>query len=552
MHISLLCTPSTNNFLPSGWFYKMWEGENRKQKLDRNLFFVSREGVRLESFKNVIEYMKESDVYGEEDIENIQKYKKAEGADLRRRTWDWADGGDTLPRGWKRRPAVGQNEQERILAPDGQQFRSRYSALQHLVKTGSPSSDIENMKSKLVHEGWLAHASLPNKWIMKNNYEATYSKLSYISDNGLVFESVKSAIEYMKAFDQKYSQEDVENLKNLLSSMNKTAVKKRGDWVEDETIPQGWKRRVLGSTGKEFILRSDGRQFASRCNAILHMVKEGYSQTEISRMKSKLSYEGWREEDLLPKGWLVKVSESKCKGKVQRSYKLLNREGVYLESMRAAQESMELSGYYSVIDIENCKKFQLKESRSNASPRVQWEFDGALAPDNWKTKVIEGKRLYLMPDGNQFQSLFAAFQHMVSNDYVLSQINSLRTFLKSEGWSLDDRLPSGWQMKTVKDGNCFIGRHGEYLESEKNALQFMLTSKDYTVSDINTFKAKFGMGQSLKRKTEHVPIAGNNKKTKCPQATSKRKTVDKLVSPQQNKVKKSNNSTDVKTISRGF
>ena len=91
----------TNEYLPRGWFWKMWEGETRRQKLDRNLFFVSREGVRLESFKQLIEFMEEnSDTYSQVDIEKILQYKKAEAVDLRRKTYEWEEGGESLPPGW--------------------------------------------------------------------------------------------------------------------------------------------------------------------------------------------------------------------------------------------------------------------------------------------------------------------------------------------------------------------------------------------------------------------------------------------------------------------
>ena len=33
------------------------------------------------------------------------------------------------------------------------------------------------------------------------------------------------------------------------------------DWIEDETVPAGWKSWVIGSSGKEYIFRPDGKQF---------------------------------------------------------------------------------------------------------------------------------------------------------------------------------------------------------------------------------------------------------------------------------------------------
>ncbi len=61
-------------------------------------------------------------------------------------------------------------------------------------------------------------------------------------------------------------------------------------------------------------------------------------------------------------------------------------------------------------------------------------------------RTVEVKRLYLVPDENQFPSLFSAFQHMVKGDYLLSPIKVVRSCLKLEGLEFDSSLPNGWQV----------------------------------------------------------------------------------------------------------
>ena len=128
--------------------------------------------MRLESFKQIIEFMEEnSDTYTQADIEKINLYKKAEGVDLRRKTYEWEEGGETLPPGWMKRSGRTQEgqEQERILSPEGEQFRSRFSALQNLVKEEAPRTEIEQMKALLVHEGFQTSNLLPPKWLFKRS-----------------------------------------------------------------------------------------------------------------------------------------------------------------------------------------------------------------------------------------------------------------------------------------------------------------------------------------------------------------------------------------------
>ena len=96
-----------------------------------------------------------------------------------------------------------------------------------------------------------------------------------------------------------------------------------------------------------------------------------------------------------------------------------------------------------------------------------------------------------MPDGNQFPSLFSAFQHMVKNDYLLSQINVSRGFLKHEGWEFDNLLPSGWQVKSKgPDSHWYIGRHGEFFENTEKAIDFIGSNSEYTIEDLDNLKEK--------------------------------------------------------------
>ena len=66
----------TNKYLPGGWFCRFFEGGTRMGKPVKLLYFFTKEGQRIEGFKNVINYMMNDKSYSEEDIDKINLYEK--------------------------------------------------------------------------------------------------------------------------------------------------------------------------------------------------------------------------------------------------------------------------------------------------------------------------------------------------------------------------------------------------------------------------------------------------------------------------------------------
>ena len=55
-----------------------------------------------------------------------------------------------------------------ILNPDGRQFRSRYTAVQDMIKRKQKKVLIEQMKElMIIHEGWQRSKLLPKNWLFK-------------------------------------------------------------------------------------------------------------------------------------------------------------------------------------------------------------------------------------------------------------------------------------------------------------------------------------------------------------------------------------------------
>ena len=509
----------TNSYLPRGWFWKMWEGETRKQKLERNLFFVTREGVRIESFKAAIEFMETNDAYDSEDIGKLNQYKKAESVDLRRKTYDWEDGGSTLPRGWMKRKGKGlQQDQERILSPSGEQYRSRFNALLSLVKNGATKSEINEMKSLLIHEGFATSSLLPPGWMFKKLWEGAdangriSSNMYFISDVGELYESVKSSIEYLDSLGGK--EQLIENFKLFQSNLCKNSREQREDWIEDETVPPGWKRRFHKASGKEFILGPDGRQYKSRAKALLQLYEDNASTEEINQLHQKLCHEGWEESDYLPDGWLYKLNESKANGKTNRSWKFFSSEGLLFESVKSSLEYMKTnSSYPEQVEDDLRKLLDIRNKGGDIS--TKWTYDANICPAGWRTKVQQnGERLFKMANGKEFASLLSAFVYMSESKSNHEKLNEVRGFLKHEGWEYDRFLPSGWQIKYLsRDSSLFLDRHGKYFDSIKKAVDFIHDSPDYTAKDLENLSKKLNPGAVNENKKSQAARKPSSKRS---------------------------------------
>ena len=76
------------------------------------------------------------------------------------------------------------------------------------------------MRSKLSFEGWETHALLPSNWLYKRTWEGVISNGSfstntiYLSTEGKVFESNKTAIDFMMA-TKDYNEDNVKKMKEF-------------------------------------------------------------------------------------------------------------------------------------------------------------------------------------------------------------------------------------------------------------------------------------------------------------------------------------------------
>ena len=206
---------------------------------------------------------------------------------------------------------------EFFLSPDGSQLPSRRAGLQLLVQEGSPEAKIQEMRSMLRFEGYQEHEHLPENWLIRYVFTDTCSNLSILNQEGEMFKSFLKAQEFMQA-DPRYDESHVAQLRLLVEE--KAVERRLSDpaWRKDSSVPKGWKLRAAtdpkAKGEKEFLLSEDGRQFPGRRVALKVMVEEGWDPVKIEEMRQKLLYEGWVEQEGLPKDWFA-FSLGKGKGR---------------------------------------------------------------------------------------------------------------------------------------------------------------------------------------------------------------------------------------------
>ena len=357
----------TNDLLPRGWLCKViWEGYTKDNKWSSNVHYMSDDGKTFESIKAVTEFMKKSPMYSEEDVLKCKEFLKNQKEPSKK--YDWNDGDDSLPANWKMRVSGGDAEMEWILSPEGIMYRSRVIALQDMIKRELPEDIVEEMRGKLLHEGWVTDPLFPEKWLIKKWEGKKRSKtgkldqdLKFLTREGHRLESFKTVIEHLEAY--KYGDEAISNVRAFKEQWSVSVRRGGFDWEECSiSLPPGWqKRRGQGKTESEHILSPEGVQFRSRYSALLHLHKQGARAEVIRDMRSKLSFEGWETHALLPSNWLYKRTWEGVisNGSFSTNTIYLSTEGKVFESNKTAIDFMMATKDYNEDNVKKMKEFQV-------------------------------------------------------------------------------------------------------------------------------------------------------------------------------------------------
>ena len=438
-----------SELLPPDWFVKP---DNHKSE-EATFNYLAPDFTFLRSTRSAQTYMKNSDMYGQDHVDGLNNL--VDEGRKRIRLEKYGGGGkqsdSTIPQSWKMKIlAAGPQQKIQLFSPDGSSFYCRRSALQHMVKQGFSIEEIDEMRNCLKFEGWEEDSLLPNNWRLKKTDDT--ENYSLLTGDGDVFNSQKTALEFMESSQDEYNEEDIKNLKMLFDSESRQNRQQRYDWGEDDTVPPGWKTRVVdGKMKKKFFLAPDGSSFSCRRSGLQHMLKEeGFSQDDISCMREMLIHEGWERGSFLPTDWMIRKSEGTTNGMTDVDYWFLSVEGNLFRSTKSVIEFMAESENYSQDDIEQITQTLEQERKVVRQQKYDWIEGDPTVPAGFKVRIIEGKTrktFFLSEDGNQFACRRSAYQHMIKESYPEAQIVAMRECLVHEGWGEEALLPAGWMVR---------------------------------------------------------------------------------------------------------
>ena len=498
----------TNSLLPPGWMFK-------KDSKSVSVKLFTSEGVVCKSFLSAQEYMKSvPQIYTKQNADDLNQMKEETSARVRINTYEWTE--DTLlPAGWKMRMSEGKKPKPYFSSPQGIQILGRTSLLQHLIKEGAPTTDIENLKfSLIINEGWEQVQLLPPGWLFKKEENRNFKSIKLFANEGVVFESFLSATEYIKSQREIYIDIDVERI-NQLARENSARIRSNTyDWTTDPSLPDGWKMRTHnGRDGKRvFFLDNSDHQIKGRRNALRNLIKENYSEEEIYRLRKALSQDGWRKSKLVPEKWRVRMPGD-WPALTRHEVQFLTCQGLVLNGFKAAIETMKfLPETFSKIDVNRLnklKKMSILERRKSSTDWVK----GENLPQGWKVKKSGVKWYFLNPDGYQFKGRRLAFVNMIENKYPEEVLDKFRDDLALDGWQKDDLVPPNWMVRRIGGGHetQFLTCQGNITHGFKGAIETMEsqpeTFSQLHVEQIYKFKEKSTLNR---RKSNTVWVKGEN------------------------------------------
>ena len=285
-------------------------------------------------------------------------------------------------------------------------------------------------------------------------------------------------------------------------------VEVKPDWVEDHTVPPGYKRRIFeNDVVVKFktlgVMTPDGLQFKSRQSALRVLIKRKASAVEIEEMYSCLVHEGWETHELLPQGWRIRKNNKRRLNKEdQKKIDLLNEKADIFKSLKDALNYVEKN-----LDEESLVKLMSLIELVNVETRLEiydWTDDDSV-PSGWKMRIAEGKvnkEYFLSPDGKMFPSRTTAVQHMIRENFSPDEIDQMRLKLvEHENWQYHGKLPYAWLIK--EDGKKdvkFLTREGDILQSFLKVFEYIKTQDGYSNIDqelIQQLMSEISIGKRL-------------------------------------------------------
>ena len=495
--------------LPVGW-------------MSKGTVYLTHTNEKLASNESVIKFMKENE-YDEAEMEKFFEKSAA--------SWNYDD---SLPKGWKLSeisyPFDSSKKWFKYMSPEGKVLSSRAQAIKFMTTQGSfNKDDIEKMRSGLQMDGWSTSHNLPPNWFQKRRDQF---HMLYLTPECETLKSMKSVISYMK--ENNYDPAIIKNLKSngvlgdesptkrkLESGSNSTpsnksprmsaereenpddilqlnAFKKSipfsvnqkeknlpGWLVGDHTLPEGWKKKLNKEANIILFMSPHGNVFNHRAEAIKFMIEhpEGYSKSDVEEMSSKLVYEDWHTNPLLPAGWRIK--------RLQGDVLTLTEAGNLFKVVKSARAKIKKQFSETVLkDFSNLMD-SLKPSNREVfntpitTPAIKTEPSSSHAVDEEPKDPLDVSNIETEASNPPMVSKSSLLDYNIKKekfsvekepDTVNTTSNSVKIKQEQPEENQDeDILPNGWKIETDENSDeVFINPAGKRFTSRRDAVEFMI------------------------------------------------------------------------------
>ena len=363
--------------------------------------------------------------------------------------------------------------------------------------------------------------------------------------------------------------------RDVLKRNNCLEIEKEG-WKEDRRIPMEWRMK---KTGESILFMTDARDVVGPQKALEmiknsgtkedmeifeilaclprsnhiddHGLREGEFEKiikqcllneDLKSVKENLKIEGWKEDHRLPKAWRMK--ETVLREKTKTGEEIIVRTKLFLlhtGDVVGASKALELikeSGTGEDIEIferlagvgksEPLKPTEVLipksiQNRQGNTAQCKWETSDTL-PDGWTVATSEdGKQKILCPDGSKHINRKEALKYMVVKAFPKQEVDTMRSFLREEGWLENEKLPFNWKCKIIKNKRpLLLTPNGIVYDSYASAVRFMEAADEYSQQEIESVKNQ-GQPQSKPKPIKQLNFNWNSEDLTVP---SEWKTAD--------------------------
>ena len=215
-----------------------------------------------------------------------------------------------------------------------------------MVKGEFEEEEVEDMRGALVHEGWQANPALPKSWMVRGPATSgkDHNSLKFVNEAGAKFESMRAAIDHVKSQNPP-NLVDVQKLckfnrqANVSRELPKAAAAKKVN-KESELSKELVLAKKINNEIK--IRELEGVYVLAKK---VHKEMDSGDKYEVKVEVKEPSDGGWREDDMLPKGWKTKEKSSKPVLKGKADYEaFMSPSGKQLSSRLALIDQLKKEG----------------------------------------------------------------------------------------------------------------------------------------------------------------------------------------------------------------